>query len=467
MHDSLAGGASPRSSYIGVVRAALPSAFGQLDRPGPPQESPPLTALHAFTLCQSAGRHVLRAGAHPHRLLEDRADPSVRARCRRVPTSCGPGDLEASPTRNAPTLQADCGLYPLLPDESGCGRKLRTLARADAICFLGRRSPTIRGRAALTPTSGRVSRGRPVEKEADVLASLPASSPRSIEVGQEPARLLLLREQLRPSRRSSARRTSAPRDRRSSERSKQLNDRERRRSAARVDRLQMSPAAARPVRGPICNVSSRFRTRRRDALDLTAARAVLDEDHSGSIRSRTDSNTCGQDHPPARRDPIRASWAPGVGKTSLWRRSHGRSGEFHRIRGRNAGRADIRCHRRLIGALRADHPGLRRAESKNPVLMLAESTSWGGIPRRPGLGAARASTGGDSTSLHYATCRSIFRARSSSRGHLLDTVRPAARQDGDFGCGLQEEDMSASRASTSCGKQARDMFTPGVLIPRA
>jgi ATP-dependent Lon protease len=403
--------AAGREASVRLVEEAarggrLIGVFGQRD---PSVEEPQQSDLYRVgtaasilkVLKQPDGvvRLVVQGIARVRIVEMTQAHPFLRARVEPVEDVLpAPGDLEAEAlTRNAITLfRQIVELSPFLPDElAGAVQNVNEPGRVADVIAASLPALSTQVRQELLETVDVKARlGRLVAsltKEVEVLTiGSKIQSQVESEVGKT-QREYYLREQLKAIQKELGE---------SDEKSQELDELRRKIEAAgmteeaqkealrELDRLaKMPPAAAEYtvartyIEWLVALPWSRQTT---DALDLGAARAILDEDHWGleKVKDRILEYLAVKSIRPAGKDPILCFVGPpGVGKTSLGRsiaRALGR--KFHRISlGGMRDEAEIRGHRRTyIGALPGQIiQGLRRAESRNPVFMLDEIDKLG------------------------------------------------------------------------------------------
>jgi ATP-dependent Lon protease len=419
------------------------------------------------------------------RLLEVvQTQPFLRARVEEVPEILpAPGDLETEAlTRNATTLFGRIAeLSPLLPDEiAGAVAQLTHPGRvADAIAasLPSLSTQTKQELLATADVKARLARLVPaLTKEVEVLElGSRIQSQVESEVGKT-QRDYYLREQLKAIQKElgqSDERTEEIDDLRQKIEAAGMTDEAKKEALRELDRLsRMSPAAAEyTVARTYLEwlVALPWSKETEDSLDLAAARAVLDEDHSGldKVKDRILEYLAVKTIRPLGRDPILCFVGPpGVGKTSLGRsiaRALGR--KFHRISlGGMRDEAEIRGHRRTyIGALPGQIiQGLRRAESKNPVLMLDEIDKLGMDFRGDPASALLEVLDPEQNSAfrdHYLDVPfDLSRALFITTANLLDTVPPALRDRMEIIelPGYTEEEKVRIARQHLVPKQARD-----------
>jgi ATP-dependent Lon protease len=403
--------AAGRASSVALISDAVSAgspigAFAQLD----PAMNEPLegdlqrigtyTSIYKVFKQQDGSVRMAVQGLARIRLLEVvQTQPFLRARVEEVPDIMpAPGDLETEAlTRNATTLfRRIAELSPLVPEEiaDAIAQQTHPGRVADSIAASLPSLSTQTKQELLATADVKARLGRLVAaltKEAEVLElGSRIQSQVESEVGKS-QRDYYLREQLKAIQKELGQtdeRTQEIDELRQKIEAAGMTEEAKKEALRELDRLaRMSPAAAEyTVARTYLEwlVALPWSKETEDSLDLTAARAVLDADHSGleKVKDRILEYLAVKSIRPAGKDPILCFVGPpGVGKTSLGRsiaRALGR--KFHRISlGGMRDEAEIRGHRRTyIGALPGQIvQGLRRAGTKNPVLMLDEIDKLG------------------------------------------------------------------------------------------
>src|SRR5512132_298319 len=373
-----------RDSSVRLIEDAMSGsrtlgAFGQLVASvEAPQESDlhrigTYTTIHKVFKQPDGSVRLAVQGITRIRLIEIvQTRPFLRARVEEVPDIMpAPGDLEAEAlSRNATTLfRQIVELSPLLPDElaEAVGNLTHSGRIADAIAA-SLPSLTSQAKQELLATAdvkarlGRLVAALTKELEVLELGSKIQSQVES-EVGKG-QRDYYLREQLKAIQKELGQtdeRTQEIDDLRQAIEAAGMTEEAKKEALRELDRLaKMPPAAAEyTVERTYIDwlVALPWSKQTEDILDLSEARRVLDEDHSGleKIKDRILEYLAVKSMRPKGKDPILCFVGPpGVGKTSLGRsiaRALGR--KFHRISlGGMRDEAEIRGHRRTyIGAL--------------------------------------------------------------------------------------------------------------------
>ncbi|HET9923956.1 MAG TPA: endopeptidase La [Methylomirabilota bacterium] len=389
-----------------IRRGRLIGVFTQRD---PATEDPQEADLHRTGTLASVHKvlkqpdgtvRLVVQGLHRIRIMEmTQVRPYLTARVAEVPeVSPSGGDLEAEAlARNAVTLfRQVVELSPMLPDE--LATVVQNVTQPDRLgdliaATLPALTTQVKQELLETPdVKARLARLVAVlTKEAEVLAlGSKIQSQVESEVGRS-QREYYLREQLKAIQKELGQtdeRTQELDDLRDKIEAVGMTEEAKKEALRELDRLgKMPPAAAEyTVARTYLDwlLALPWSKQTTDNLDITEARRVLDEDHSGleKVKERILEYLAVKSMRPTGKDPILCFVGPpGVGKTSLGRsiaRALGR--KFHRVSlGGMRDEAEIRGHRRTyIGALPGQIiQGLRRAESKNAVFMLDEVDKLG------------------------------------------------------------------------------------------
>jgi len=497
--------AAGRESSVKLIEDAVGAgaaigAFGQLDPAlDQPQESDlhrvgTYTSIHKVFRQRDGSVRMAVQGLTRIRLLEIvQTQPFLRARVEEVPDIMPtPGDLEAEAlARNATTLfRRIAELSPFIPDEIADAVAQLThpgrVADAIAASLPSLSTQTKQELLATADVKARLAcLVGALTKEAEVLElGSRIQSQVESEVGKN-QRDYYLREQLKAIQKELGQtdeRTQEIDELRQKIEAAGMTDEAKKEALRELDRLsRMSPAAAEYTVARTyleLLVALPWSKETEDSLDLPAARAVLDEDHSGleKVKDRILEYLAVKTIRPLGRDPILCFVGPpGVGKTSLGRsiaRALGR--KFHRISlGGMRDEAEIRGHRRTyIGALPGQIiQGLRRAESKNPVLMLDEIDKLGmdfrGDPASALLEVLDPEQNGAFRDHYVDVPFDLSRALFITTANLLDTVPPALRDRMEIIelPGYTEEEKVRIARRHLVPKQARDhgLTTGGLL----
>jgi ATP-dependent Lon protease len=485
-----------RESSVRLIEDAMSGsrtmgAFGQLvasvDAPqeGDLHRIGTYTTIHKVFKQPDGSVRLAVQGITRIRLIEIvQTRPFLRARVEEVPDIMpAPGDLEAEAlSRNATTLfRQIVELSPLLPDElaEAVGNLTHSGRIADAIAA-SLPSLTSQAKQELLATSdvkarlGRLVAALTKELEVLELGSKIQSQVES-EVGKG-QRDYYLREQLKAIQKELGQtdeRTQEVDELRQAIEAAGMTEEAKKEALRELDRLaKMPPAAAEyTVARTYLEwlVALPWSKQTEDILDLSEARRVLDEDHSGleKIKDRILEYLAVKSMRPKGKDPILCFVGPpGVGKTSLGRsiaRALGR--KFHRISlGGMRDEAEIRGHRRTyIGALPGQIiQGLRRAESRNPVLMLDEIDKLGMDFRGDPASALLEVLDPEQNVAfrdHYVDVPfDLSRVLFITTANLLDTVPPALRDRMEIIelPGYTEEEKVRIAGTHLVPKQAKD-----------
>jgi ATP-dependent Lon protease len=485
-----------RDSSVRLIEDAMSGsralgAFGQLVASADaPQESDlhrigTYTTIHKVFKQPDGSVRLAVQGITRIRLIEIvQTRPFLRARVEEVPDIMpAAGDLEAEAlSRNATTLfRQIVELSPLLPDElaEAVGNLTHSGRIADAIAA-SLPSLTSQAKQELLATADVKARlGRLVAALTKELEVLELGSKIQSQVESEVGKCqrdYYLREQLKAIQKELGQtdeRTQEIDDLRQAIEAAGMTEEGKKEALRELDRLaKMPPAAAEyTVARTYLEwlVALPWSKETEDILDLSEARRVLDEDHWGleKIKDRILEYLAVKSMRPKGKDPILCFVGPpGVGKTSLGRsiaRALGR--KFHRISlGGMRDEAEIRGHRRTyIGALPGQIiQGLRRAESRNPVLMLDEIDKLGMDFRGDPASALLEVLDPEQNVAfrdHYVDVPfDLSRVLFITTANLLDTVPPALRDRMEIIelPGYTEEEKVRIAGTHLVPKQAKD-----------